>query len=266
MPEIVKAHAYGNDFLFTLAEGVGGEDLPALARGACNRHTGIGADGLIVYNPCPGGASMRLFNADGSVAEVSGNGVRCLGALLAEEGDAGSQHPGEVFRISTDAGVKTLTLIEAIGRRFTFRAAMGAPENIRQLDLLAGGERVKAVALTVGNPQCVVLGGPLTDRRLSDLGPAIERHPMFPQRTNVELATLEDAGRVRILIWERGVGPTQASGTGACAAVVAAAAFGGAPRELDVVSPGGTQHVEWRDDGLYLTGWATVVLRGWWLG
>jgi len=121
------------------------------------------------------------------------------------------------------------------------------------------------VVLTVGNPQCVVLG-PLPDpERLSRIGAAIEHHSMFPNGTNVEFASVEQPDRVRILIWERGCGATQSSGTGSCAAAVAAAAFGGAAREADIIAPGGTQRVQWRTDSVYLTGWAEIVCTGKWL-
>ena len=117
----------------------------------------------------------------------------------------------------------------------------------------------------MGNPQCVVLG-PLPDaERFDRLGPALSTHPMFPAGTNVEFAHVEAPDRVRILIWERGVGPTTSSGTGTSASAVAAAAHGGAARDVDVVAPGGTQRVEWRDDGVSLTGWAEIVLDGQWL-
>ena len=101
--------------------------------------------------------------------------------------------------------------------------------------------------------------GEVSEERLHSLASRLAVHPRFPQGTNVELATVEDPGRVRILIWERGVGPTEASGTGACAAAVAAMLFGGASRDVDVVSPGGSQRVEWRDEGLFLTGWAELI-------
>ena len=120
------------------------------------------------------------------------------------------------------------------------------------------------MALEVGNPQCVVLEPRLDDSRYRRLGPALERHSAFPARTNVEFAAVEAPDRVRILIWERGVGPTEASGTGACASAVAGAAYGGASRSVDVSSPGGTQRVEWRDDGLYLTGWAEILFSARW--
>ena len=142
---------------------------------------------------------------------------------------------------------------------------MGLPRELREVPLEAAGEALQAVIMDFGNPQCVVLGSlPPTDR-FERLGPAIERHPMFRQGTNVEFAVVEAPARVRILIWERGVGPTQSSGTGSCAALIAAASFGGAAREADVVAPGGTQRVEWTEDSVYLTGWAEVVFDGEWL-
>jgi diaminopimelate epimerase len=120
--------------------------------------------------------------------------------------------------------------------------------------------------MTFGNPQCVILG-PLPDEaRFARLGPALERHEMFPERTNVEFAHVDSPGAVRILIWERGVGPTLSSGTGSCAALISAAAFGGAARDADVIAPGGRQRVEWHEDSVYLTGWAEVLFDGTWVG
>jgi diaminopimelate epimerase len=167
--------------------------------------------------------------------------------------------------IETDAGRKTLDLIARDGERFTFRAAMGSPERVAREQIDVAGVPVDAITLRVGNPQCVVLGE-VTIERLHTLGSALAVHPRFPEGTNVELATVESPDRVRILIWERGVGPTEASGTGACASAVAAIAYGGASREVDIASPGGTQHVAWRDDGLHLTGWAEIVAEVNWLG
>lgn len=263
---VAKAHAYGNDFLLVPRKAARafrvGEDFPALARALCDRHGGIGADGLILYDSRGRGAAMRLFNADGSPSELSGNGLRCLAALLARTQDLAA---GAAIEVGTDAGTKTLELLGREGGRYTFRAALGLPEDVRQVTIPVGDESVNASVLRLGNPQCVVLG-PLPDRdRFNRLGPALATHAMFPAGTNVEFAHVESPGRVRILIWERGVGPTTSSGTGAAASAVAAAAHGGAAREVDVIAPGGTQRVEWRDDGVYLTGWAEVVLEGEWL-
>ena len=258
---VSKAHAYGNDFVFApLAAGQAGG--PALARALCDRHRGIGADGLICYALRDRAATMRMFNADGSASELSGNGVRCLAALVVR---AQNLSPGTSVTVESDAGIKTLELLARDGERYTFRAALGPPEDVRQVTIPVAGETLTATLLRVGNPQCVVLG-PLPDaERFNRLGPALATHVMFPAGTNVEFAEVEAPDRVRILIWERGVGPTTSSGTGACASAVAAAAHGGAAREVDVVAPGGTQRVEWRTEGVYLTGWADVVFEGEWL-
>ena len=259
---IVKAHAYGNDFLLMPEQEVAPDaDRAALARQLCERHHGIGGDGLITFADGPRGARMRLLNADGSYSEVSGNGVRCLAAWLAR---TRSMRPRQSVEIETDAGTKSLELLEADGRRLTFRADMGQPEQVRQQTIDVDGAPVDAVTLRVGNPQCVVLGD-VNETRLRTIAAKLAVHQVFPEGTNVELARVDAPDQVRILIWERGVGPTEASGTGACAAAVAAMSFGGAARDVQVTSPGGTQRVEWTDRGLFLTGWAEAVLDGRWL-
>lgn len=232
-----------------------GTDLPAFARQLCDRSTGPGADGLLIVEETPAGARMQLRNADGSYSEVSGNGVRGIAAWLAESRNLSA---GAVLRVETDAGPKELALIARDGRRSTFRASMGAPTSIRRLCLDVSGEAVDIVTLNMGNPQCVVIGE-VSEARLQRLGSRLAVHPHFPQGTNVELVEVVSPASLNILIWERGVGPTQSSGTGTCAAAVAAAAFAGAHRIVDVASPGGTQHVEWLDDTLFLTGAAIVV-------
>lgn len=251
----IKAHAFGNDFLLVADRELdAGVDRAALARATCDRHRGIGADGLITYvgdEP----VSMQLLNADGSYSEISGNGIRCLAAWIAARREA---QPRSTIAIGTDAGTKVLELLSIDGGRYTFRAAMGQPEQIARQHLVVAGQPVDVVTLRVGNPQCVVLGG-VTEERLHTVAAALAVHPAFPAGSNVELAAVDAPDRVRILIWERGVGPTEASGTGACAAAVAAMQYGGAARDVQVVSPGGTQRVEWLDDGLYLTGWAELI-------
>jgi diaminopimelate epimerase len=255
---VTKAHAYGNDFLFVPAADVRGEPA-GLARRLCHRHHGIGGDGLILYELRPAGATMQLLNADGSASELSGNGLRCLAALVAR---AQGLPAGAFVEIQTDAGAKRLDLIDRQGERYTFRAAMGAPEDLREETIAVAGESIRASVLRIGNPQCIVLG-PLPDaERFHRIGPLLSTHAMFPAGTNVEFAHVEAPDRVRILVWERGVGPTTSSGTGSSASAVAAAAHGGAARSVDVVAPGGTQRVEWRDDGVYLTGWAEIVMEG----
>lgn len=265
---IVKAHALGNDFLLLEErEARSGIDRGALARRLCNRHRGVGADGLIIFSQAapdersaarPARARMHLLNADGSPSEISGNGVRCLAAWIAR---VLGLEPGATIDVETDAGIKLLELCGSEGTRQIFRAAMGPPEQVERRSLDVNGAATEVVTLRVGNPQCVVLGD-VTEERLYGLASRLAVHSAFPAGTNVELAAVEAPDRVRILIWERGVGPTEASGTGACAAAVAAIAYGGASRDVAVHSPGGVQRVEWRDDGLYLTGWAEIVLEG----
>jgi diaminopimelate epimerase len=268
MLPIAKAHAYGNDFLFVPDEQAEHLDRAALARRLCARHTGLGADGVIFYGVAPDGAArMRLVNADGSPSELSGNGLRCLAALVLHIRRADrSAAPLTDVRVDTDAGWKRLTLAGRQGASYTFRAAMGAPEEIQEETIDAAGERLRVTTLRMGNPQCVALVDELPDEeRFARLGPALATHPRFRQGTNVEFARLEAPDRLRILIWERGVGPTTASGTGACASAVAAIARGGAARQMDVISPGGTQRVEWLADGVFLTGAAEVLFEGRWI-
>jgi len=264
--DVAKAHAYGNDFLYVKVDGWDGRDWVSTAREMCQRHTGLGADGLILYQAGSTRPRMRLLNADGSPSEISGNGVRGLAALLSwRDQQAGLDAPRESV-IDTDAGAKHLTLLSHVGTRFTFRAAMGEPTDMQQTTLDVGGESVGVVTLRVGNPQCVVLEAVLDDERYRRLGPLLERHPAFPQGTNVSFVRVAGPDRVETLIWERGVGPTLASGTGACGAAVAAMTYGGCARELDVVAPGGVQRVAWTGAGIELTGWAAVVWTGQWLG
>src|SRR6266699_1178755 len=187
-----KAHAYGNDFLYVRASDAAGRELESLAREVCDRHTGIGADGLIVYAPTSDGASMRLFNADGSRSEVSGNGVRGLAALLLRDDD----RQEAAVAIESEGGVKRLVRTARDGSRQTFTAAMGLPNDLREERLTAAGESLQVVVMTFGNPQAVVLG-PLPDTaRFQRLGPGLERHARFPARTNVEFAVVEAADRV----------------------------------------------------------------------
>jgi diaminopimelate epimerase len=259
----VKTQAFGNDFLL-IEQGVAASiaDIPAFARRVCDRHRGLGADGLVLVDPTPAGADTRLWNSDGSRAEVSGNGVRCAAAwTVHQRGTA----VGETVVIGTAAGPKRLTLLSKDEARFTFRAEMGPPTDLRHEVIDVGGTLVGCVVLRVGNPQCVVLG-PATPERLRAIGAVLAVHPFFPEGTNVELVEPVAPDHLRILIWERGVGPTESSGTGACAAAVSAAFAGVAARDVRVESPGGTQRVEWTPETVWLTGWAEIVATAeWWV-
>ena len=201
MPPIIKAHAYGNDFLYVEERHVEVPDRADLARAICERHTGIGADGLILYRRTARGAAMQLLNADGSYAEVSGNGVRGLAAVLL---DVHGLAPADAtVLIETDAGEKALAVLGREGGRTIFRAAMGHPTTPVETTLEVSEESLRVVVLRVGNPQCVRLESPLSEERMNRLGRALERHEAFSEGTNVEFASVEAPGRVRILIWER---------------------------------------------------------------
>lgn len=262
MIPFIKAHAYGNDFLYVRAEHIGAADAKRVAERICSRHRGVGADGLILYTKTARGASMKLLNADGSPAELSGNGLRGLAAILIRDRRASGDHTNSTIEIETTAGVRRLRLESLEGPRYVLDADMGHPTGLTQQILSAAGETVTVSVLSMGNPQCVLLGPLPDDERFARLGPALERHESFPAGTNVEFALVEAPDRVSIRIWERGVGPTESSGTGSCAAAVVASAHGGAQRRVEVIAPGGAQWVEWTDAGVRLTGWAEILCEG----
>lgn len=262
---LIKAHAYGNDFLIaSAAEAAALGDAATLARTVCARHTGIGADGLMLITPTATGARMQLLNADGSYSELSGNGIRCVAAALARDSNS---PPGTTIVIDTDAGARAIDILARDGQTVLCRTNMGTPRDVRTETLDAAGQSVTCVVLNMGNPQCVVLVNEeeLTTDNLHRLGRALAVHPFFPAGTNVELAWVAAPNQVDILIWERGVGPTESSGTGTCAAAVAATACGGADPVMTVSAPGGVQRVEITAEAVWLTGSAEVVGRiEWW--
>jgi diaminopimelate epimerase len=248
-----KAHGAGNDFLLTWAEQIPeGADLPAIARAICSRHTGIGGDGWMLVRD----ASIRLLNADGSEAEISGNGTRCAAALLLESGRASKD-----ITITTGAGPKHLRLIGRTGRRFLFEMDMGQPvvqELSYVLPLHRGAQEV--TILDVGNPQCVVL----VDRIPEDwkaLGAEIEAHPYFPKRTNVSFVRAVDAHTIEVRFYERGAGATLSSGTGSTGAAVAAILRKVVASPVRIITEGEDLQLRW-EDSVYLTGPAEIVGAG----
>jgi diaminopimelate epimerase len=256
---VAKAHGLGNDFLL-----VDEVDCPAAADGwarrLCDRHTGVGADGVLVYGSSGGSARMRLINADGSEAEISGNGLRCLAAWLSWKGRVPPAHV-----VETGAGPRPVEVQPVGGTRFRVRTDLGPaildsraipvaldPPSERVIDqrLKAGEGTVAITATSLGNPHCAVfLDRPATDGELSVLGPLLESHPFFPRRTNVEFVSVLGPDRLRVRFWERGVGYTRASGTGAASAAVAAILTGRCGRSAMVVCDGGVLDVEWPEGG-----------------
>jgi len=250
-----KAHGAGNDFLLSWADQVFAGNLPSLARAICDRHTGIGADGWILMR----NASIRLFNADGSEAEISGNGTRCAAALLLDS----DRVKGDVT-ITTGAGPKHLRLVDRNGRRFLFEMDMGQPvfhqHQVRFLLPLRRGPQ-EVTILDVGNPQCVVF----VDNFPWDwqaLGAEIEGHPHFAKRTNVSFVQPVDQHTVEARFYERGAGVTLSSGTGSTGAAVAAILRKVAASPVRVLAAGGEPlDLRW-DNSVYLTGPAEIVGTG----
>jgi diaminopimelate epimerase len=258
-----KAHGAGNDFLLSWAELVPELDLPSTARAICDRHTGIGADGWMLIRTHSINHSIRLFNADGSEPEISGNGTRCAAALLIDSGRI-SEPAKEGLVISTGAGPKHLRLIERNGRRFLFEMDMGRPtfderEIWYSLPLQRGSQEVTIV--NVGNPQCAVF----VDEFPSDwetLGAEIEGHSHFPKRTNVSFVRVDSQNTIDVRFYERGAGVTLSSGTGSTGAAVAAILRKLVASPITVLTPAGESlRLRW-DDSVYLTGPAEIVGAG----
>jgi diaminopimelate epimerase len=241
-----KAHGAHNDFLLTWARDVpegdlSARDLPAMARDICDRHTGVGADGWLIVKAPPedpfsseAEGEIRLFNSDGSAAEISGNGTRCAAAFLIWHGCA----PG-VVRIRTGAGIKTLRLLERRALWFQFEMNMGRPEIVAGRFSLALREGPRDVTLLhTGNPQCAVpVQGFDFDWRA--LGAEVESHPHFPQRTNVSFLKSVDGHTIEVRFYERGAGETMSSGTGSTGAAAAAILRGMASSPVLVMTPAG---------------------------
>ena len=261
----VKAHGAGNDFVLlpdlddrlTLSAG--------LVTALCARHTGIGADGVIRIAPARAGSDADVFmdyrNADGSVAEMCGNGVRCVAKYVV---DRGLVADGDV-RVDSRAGVKVVSVTErdAAGLVRAVRVDMGAPVpgDVRR-PLEVDGSVVEVTTLSMGNPHAVLLVDDVAAAPVAALGPRIERHPAFPDRTNVEFIAVPAPDHVVGRIWERGVGETQASGTGGSAMAVAAHLLGRAGRRTTVSLPGGDLQVDWGATTLHVTGPAVEVAAG----
>ncbi len=249
----VKAHGAGNDFLLTW-----NGDAPftaELARAICDRHTGPGADGWMLMTRQP--AAIRLLNSDGSEAELSGNGTRCAAALLVREGLAEPE-----LTIETGAGPKHLRLIRRDGLHFLFEMNMGEPRVIDaacQLPLAAGAREV--TLLDVGNPQCVVLVNEF-DFDWRAMGAEIERHPLFPNRTNVSFVRRVDAHGIDVRFFERGAGETMSSGTGSTGAAFAALQHGLVSSPVRVMTPAGPLDLRQAGAALHLTGPAEIVAEG----
>ena len=232
---LTKSHGLGNDYLVTDPADLPFPLTPERVRLLCDRHFGVGSDGLLVLD---GKLGLRIFNPDGSEAEKSGNGLRIFAKWLYDTGRVRSER----FTIRTPGGEAAVEIEAADGRARVVTVNMGKPhfrEDLSEIEV--EGEQLAVVALSVGNPHCVIPRAELDITELRRLGPLVENHPAFPNRTNVQLARALARDKVELLIWERGAGETQASGSSACAVVAALGKLGQVDANVDVTAsmPGG---------------------------
>ena len=266
-----KYEAAANDFIM-IDRSSGELRLSAEeVRALCDRHTGVGADGVIAMLPSErADLAMRIFNADGSEAQMCGNGARALFKFALDRGVVDADR----LRLETAAGLKTVSRAAPRKGVELYTVEMGAPtwtcpdipvsgegEAVR-LAVEIPGASLEATCVSMGNPHCVLFVEDVESCPVRDIGPLVERHQMFQQRTNVEFVRVVDRGRLQVRVWERGVGETMACGTGACASLVAASLNGIADRKATVTLRGGDLSVEWLENGVLLTGPARHVFDG----
>ncbi|MEM6304472.1 MAG: diaminopimelate epimerase [Pseudomonadota bacterium] len=255
----MKMHGLGNDFVVLDARAGGVQMTPELARGIGHRHFGVGFDQLALIEKGHGDARLTFYNADGSLSAACGNATRCIARYLMEE--TGTQQ----LHLTTERG--DLTARDA-GNGLT-SVNMGQPQldwaeiplahEMDTLELLMDG---MPTATGIGNPHCTFFVEDAEAIDLATFGPQIEHHPFYPQRTNVQVAHLVGPDRLRMRVWERGVGVTLASGSSSCAVAVAAARRGLTGRQVEVVLDGGTLVIDWRADGVWMTGPSMHVASG----
>lgn len=274
----IKLQATGNDFVVIDGRSIKQRNWSALAKAMCDRHFGIGSDGLLVILPSKkADFYMRMFNPDGSEAEACGNGLRCAARYAIDNGLA----KGPVIKIGTPARTKTA----CVKRGKSIQVAMGKPElkpssipvNVERkgipdaspvidYPLTVGKMRLRITCVSMGNPHAVCfLEQPVDDFPLAEVGPRVEHHPMFPNRVNFEIVNIISRKKLKARVWERGVGETLSCGTGACAIAVAFRLKKLSDNPVDIILPGGTLKIDSDGKGeVYLSGPAEVVFEGKW--
>lgn len=279
--KFTKMHGIGNDYIYVNMFEESVPDPSALARRISDRHFGVGSDGLILIcppsDPAVADFRMRMFNADGSESEMCGNGIRCVGKYVYDNGLTRR----ESLRIETLAGIRLLRLHTEGGKVKTVTVDMGEPRLAPRAIPVSGegdafvnrplrlqGRVWNVTAVSMGNPHAVVFTSDIDRLNLPELGPLFEHHPLFPRRTNTEFVEIIDRGHVKMRVWERGAGETLACGTGASAVAVAGVLTGHTDRKVHVELLGGELDIEWEEAGnhVFMTGGAAVVFTGDYLG
>jgi diaminopimelate epimerase len=270
--DFVKTQALGNDFILVERSVLAGrtdEQLANLSRKICDRHFGVGADGLIIWQRLEPQFQLRIINSDGSEAECSGNGLRCAAAYFIETG----LWPTPEVQLKTVSGVYTLRRVGG-----AYDADMGLPglrpeqipfisdepvDRVVNYPLRLDGKEVRISACSTGNPHCSLFVSTIDQKTVEELGARLERHAAFPNRTNVEFIRVLNDKEIEVAFWERGAGPTFASGTGSCGATVASILNAKTGRSVTVHTKGGDLQVEWPEGGrLKLTSTAHIVAEG----
>jgi len=271
--KFTKMHGLGNDFIVIESDAGKGVDFSGLAKHMCDRHQGIGADGiLLVENSQIADVKMRVINADGSEAEMCGNGIRCFAKYAYEKGIVRK----ETFTVETLAGIIEPMLLIKNGRIEGVRVNMGKPKLNRSDIPMTGcfetviNEKIEVndgvyfiTSLLMGVPHTMIFVDDINIAPVVTLGPNIEKHPLFPKKTNVNFVEVVNESEIKVRTWERGAGATLACGTGSCASVVAAHLTGKTKRSVKVRLALGSMNIEWSDDGtVYMTGPAALVFEG----
>lgn len=275
MLPFTKMQGIGNDYVYINALATVPDNLPDLARKISDRHFGVGSDGLVLILPSSiADLRMRMFNADGTEAEMCGNASRCVGKFAY---DKGLTHKASIH-LQTAAGIKIIQLHFRDGNVTGATVDMGEPilepglipvaaddgaDKIVDYPLIVDRHECRVTAVSMGNPHAVLFMEDPENLNLPMLGPKFEHHLFFPARTNTEFVKVLDRRHIRMRVWERGAGETLACGTGACAALVACVLNGLTDREAEVELAGGSLHIKWSEDNhIYMTGPAVTVFEG----
>lgn len=274
MIKFTKMHGLGNDYVYIDAINQKIENESSLAKFVSNRHFGIGSDGLILI--CKSDSAdfkMRMFNSDGSEAEMCGNGIRCVGKFVYDKGLTDKT----IVKIETLAGIKTLVLNTKDGKVETARVDMGEPileaekipviskeQPVKNLELEAENKKFKFTCVSMGNPHAITIVENTKEFDVEKYGKILEVDKAFPKKANIEFAQIIDKENIKMRVWERGAGETLACGTGACASVVASVLNGYTERDVNVNLLGGKLNVKWdkNDNHVYMTGPANIVFEG----